>query len=264
MMAFITLCSKNTPQMQSQSISAPLLSVFFFIATTTPFITAIAQPRGWGRGRMAIGASLWCKSVLLCAVAVLLLVVQGGAAVAQSRRDASNIQELKLDWDKDSGILSLSTVVPLKLAPDIHEALEKGLSVVFVAHTELKRKRWWAWDPIIDSTWRSYRLSYTPLSRQWTVRVSSGTGEPVVRDRGIGLPLRFDTLSAALEAMSRINFWRFATADQLSSDADYVLRFSFEISTSQLPRPLQIGLIGENAWRWNWQKVEPFRLEALR
>ena len=56
--------------------------------------------------------------------------------------------------------------------PTLEEALQKGISLYFVLEFELGRPRWYWLDEKVVQLSVQYRLSYTPLTRQY--RLTSG------------------------------------------------------------------------------------------
>ena len=59
-----------------------------------------------------------------------------------------------------------------------------------------------------------------------------------------GLGQSFPTLAEALAAMSRSAGWQIADAGEVEPDARPYVEFSWRLDTTQLPRPMQIGLGG--------------------
>jgi hypothetical protein len=78
---------------------------------------------------------------------------------------------------------------------------------------------------------REWRLSFQPLTSTW--RLSQG-----------GLGQSFASLPEALAAMTRSSGWRIADAREVEADGRHYIEFSWRLDTTQLPRPMQIGLGG--------------------
>jgi hypothetical protein len=55
-------------------------------------------------------------------------------------------------------------------------------------------------------------------------------------------------LSGALEFIKRIAKWRIAGPGELETSVRYRLDFRFQLDLSQLPRPFQIGILGQPDW----------------
>jgi hypothetical protein len=71
---------------------------------------------------------------------------------------------------------------------------------------------------------------------------------------GGGLPQYFDTLSEALSKVQRISRWRIVELTELEPDVPHTVELSFKLDLSQLPRPFQIGLIGQSDWNISTSK----------
>ena len=61
----------------------------------------------------------------------------------------------------------------------------------------------------------------------------------------------FDSLPEALSALQRISRWRIASAEDVDPDARHNVDFQFRLDVGQLPRPLQIGVVGQSDWAIN-------------
>jgi hypothetical protein len=58
----------------------------------------------------------------------------------------------------------------------------------------------------------------------------------------------FDSREEALQAVQRVSRWRIADADSIRPDAEHNIDFRFRLDVSQLPRPFQIGAVGQADW----------------
>ena len=90
------------------------------------------------------------------------------------------------------------------------------------------------------------RLAYQPLTRRWRLNVASGQ----ITNAGLGLALNqnFDTLPDALAAVQRLSRWKIAEVSDIDPEQRYLVEFGFGLDVSQLPRPLQIGALGQTDW----------------
>lgn len=166
------------------------------------------------------------------------LALAGRSALAQaSSSTASGHPGLELAQllaeRSDEGLL-LSYTVRLELSKDVEDALRKGVALVFVAEADLFRSRWyWSDKPRAHAT-RRWRLAFQPLTRHWRLSLD-------------GLSRNYNSLSEAVGAMRRTTQWRIA--DNIpAGDSDHYVVFSFRLDTDELPRPMQIGLGGQNDW----------------
>ncbi|MGO4393633.1 DUF4390 domain-containing protein [Variovorax sp. M-6] len=181
-----------------------------------------------------------------------------GRALADSRSTA--ITQLRLE-QADDGVY-LTAQVQFDLPPVVEEVLEKGIAIYFVAEAELYRERWYWTDLKVAQAARYMRLAYQPLTRRWRLNVS-----PVpITNSGFGVSLNqnFDTLADALEVISRVGRMRLGDLAEIGDDATHPVSFRFRLDTSQLPRPFQIGAVGQSDWNISADKSIRLPLEKLK
>ena len=181
-----------------------------------------------------------------------------GPARADSRSTA--VTQLRLE-QADDGVY-LTAQVQFDLPPVVEEVLEKGIAIYFVAEAELYRERWYWTDLKVAQAARYMRLAYQPLTRRWRLNVS-----PVpITNSGFGVSLNqnFDTLADALEVISRVGRMRLGDLAEIGDDATHPVAFRFRLDTSQLPRPFQIGAVGQSDWNISAEKSVRLPLEKLK
>lgn len=173
--------------------------------------------------------------IAVCLVGLCLL------ARAQSTAELSSFA-----LERGSEELSVSAQLEFELSPTVEEALLKGIPMVFVAETELLRERWYWYDKSVAISTRQFRLAFQPLTRRWRLNISSGTANAT--GQGLALNQSFDTLQQALATIKRISRWRVAGANELDAAVRYRFEFRFRLDLGLLPRPFQIGAIGQSEW----------------
>lgn len=173
---------------------------------------------------------------------------------------AVDVTQLRLERSQDGVMLTAG--LRFDLPPVVEEALLKGVAVFFVAEAEIYRERWYWTDKKVASAQRHMRLAFQPLTRRWRMAVSSG----VITSSGLGVALNqsFDTLDEALAAVRRISGWRIAELADIEAGARHRLDFRFRLDTSQLPRPLQIGALGQSDWTLGASASQRLELESLK
>jgi hypothetical protein len=188
-------------------------------------------------------ASLWAwllTFVLLC----LPLGFAHAADAVSSARETGNAPSLALEVS--DGDLLLTAHFGFTLPAVVEDALYKGIPIYFAAQADLLRERWYWSRKTVDSVQRRLRLAYHPLTRRW--RLTMGDGDMTEATQGLTLSQSFDTLDEAMAAVRRISRWKIADARDIVPGSKHVVTFSFELDTSQLPRPLQIGTLGQSDW----------------
>jgi hypothetical protein len=171
----------------------------------------------------------------------LLLALTAGLCQAQISTEITQYQVERLDDE-----ILVSAQVNFELPAAVEDALVKGIPLFFVTEAELLRERWYWYDKKLGSVQRHMRLAYQPLTRRWRLNVTPGP----VRDANVGLALTqsFDTMAEALSAIKRISRWKVANATELDASVKHKVDFSFRLDLSQLPRPFQIGTLGQSDW----------------
>jgi Domain of unknown function (DUF4390) len=190
--------------------------------------------------------------------AQLVLASQEGLAPAS----ISAIQVERAD-----GAIFLNTQIKFDLPASVEDVLLKGIPLFFVAEAEVRRDRWYWYDKKLAVATRQIRLAYQPLTRRWRLNVSSGSaGVSGGAGGGLGggLPQYFDTLDEALAKVQRINRWRIVELVDLDPDVLHTIELSFKLDVSQLPRPFQIGLIGQSDWNISTSKSIRFASEVSK
>jgi hypothetical protein len=179
------------------------------------------------------------------ALAQLALSLPGGAARADER--VTLVQsEVRVGADTDPGVF-VSAQFDFDLPAALRDAIDHGIALYFVIDFELSRRRWYWFDQQLVSTSLGYRLSYSPLTRQY--RLARG-----------GLAQPFESLDEALATVRRVRDWRVADAGLLdASDRDrYRARIRLRLDTSMLPKPFQVDALTDRDWALasDWSRVK--------
>ena len=137
-----------------------------------------------------------------------------------------------------------------ELNPRLEEAVNRGLTLYFVADFQLTQGRWYWFDERLVSRSLTYRLYYHALTRQY--RLSTG-----------GLHQSFSSLEDAVRVMSRLRNWPVIEAgDKVQAGESYDAALRLRLDISQLPRPFQISALASKDWDfasdWKvWRQVLP-------
>ncbi len=179
----------------------------------------------------------WC-TLLFCAVA-LVSVPHAVAA------DRIAVQSAQLQWvdDADNGVV-LDAQFNFDLPPVLEDAVNRGIALYFVVEFELFRPRWYWFDKKLVDTARTYRLTYSPLTRQY--RLATGA-----------LAQPFDSLADALATLRRVRGWRVTDRAVVKPDDDYTAQVRMRLDTSQLPKPFQVNALTNRDWTLasDWRNV---------
>jgi hypothetical protein len=191
-------------------------------------------------------------------MAASLLIALSALSPAWAERPGTEINQFSLERTEEG--VFLSATMRLVLPAVVEDALEKGIPMFFVAEAVMYRDRWYWTDRQVASAVRYMRLSHQPLTRRWRLTVSSTPiGSAVV-----ALSQNFDTSEEALATIRRISHWKIADAQDLDADGRYSVNFRFRLDVSQLPRPFQIGAVGQPDWTLTTGRTQRLAPEGVR
>ncbi len=193
----------------------------------------------------AVRAAVACWALVFCATVL-------------AEPPAAEITQLRVER-ADEGVL-LSANIKFDLPGVIDDALAKGIPMFFVAEAVLFRDRWYWYDKQMAAAERHMRLSYQPLTRRWRLVVSPTP----IGNSGLALGQTFDTREEALAAVQRISHWKIADAADIDRDERYNVDFRFRLDVSQLPRPFQIGAVGQADWNISVMRNQRVVFESAR
>lgn len=176
------------------------------------------------------------------AVLAYCLIAVAAPALAQAQAPATEITQFRVERAEEGVLLSAN--VNFELPPVIDDALAKGIPMFFVAEASVYRDRWYWYDKRVTTVSRHMRLAYQPLTRRWRLQVSPTP----IGQSGLVLGQTFETREEALAAIQRVSRWRIAEPGELDPDATHYVDFRFRLDVSQLPRPFQIGAVGQSDW----------------
>jgi Domain of unknown function (DUF4390) len=144
----------------------------------------------------------------------------------------------------EEGHLVVDYAVDFALSAPVEAALAKAVPLHFVAEVGVFRSRWYWTDKRVARTSRTWRVVYQPLTSTW--RVTFGD-----------LSQTFATQAEALGVMRRASAWKVADAERLDEGASHYVEFAFRLDTSQLPRPMQIGIGSQPEWALSVERAQP-------
>jgi hypothetical protein len=162
---------------------------------------------------------------------VLLIGLCAGLGVPAQPQQPATVEVLSLAAERGTDAIVLEYLLRVTLPSAVEDAARRGVPLYFVASASLWRPRWYWRDDRLARVRREWRLTYQPLTSTW--RVSQG-----------GLGQSHETLSEAMAVMTRGSAWRIADAALAEADGRHYVEFEWVLDTSQLPRPLQIGVTG--------------------
>lgn len=179
-----------------------------------------------------------------------------------ARAEGTTTDVFLLQLERAGDAVLLSATVGFELPAAVEDALLKGVAMIFVAEAEIFRERWYWTNKKVVNAERHMRLAYQPLTRRWRLNVASGR----ITNAGLGVALNqnFETLPDALAAVQRLARWKIADIAEIDVDQHHIVAFRFRLDVSQLPRPLQIGSLGQTDWDISVATTRPLILEGVK
>lgn len=191
----------------------------------------------------------------LVACVVLMVGLSGPAQGAPGDTAVSGSTEIsQLQVERVAEGVFLSAAIRFELPPSVEDALLKGVPMFFVAEADVYRTRWYWYDKRLLTAERHFRLAYQPLTRRWRINVASGA--ITAGSLGLALNQNFDTLPEALAAVQRISRWKIAESVDLDGESRQRVEFRYRLDLTQLPRPFQIGVLGQADWNISASAVQ--------
>lgn len=170
------------------------------------------------------------------------------------------VEIVNLKVNRLSKDIAVSAEIKFDLPSSIEEAMYKGVSLTFVSDVEISKERWYWVDKKVTTASRQTRISYQALTRRW--RVQPWTDTATISGLGVQLPQTYETLTEALAVAQRIYNWRVAPASDID-DGNHLIQLSYRLDMSQLPKPLQIGLLGRGDWSINVVQRQRMTLQGV-
>lgn len=190
---------------------------------------------------------------LVALVAVVLLALSP-MVMAQNSAELSQILTERVEDE-----ILVSAQVSFELPTAVEEALLKAIPMYFVVRADITKESWYWYDKKVVTAERYMRIAYQPLTRRWRLNVTTGADRS--GSTGLVLNQSFDTLPQAMSVIKRIFRWKIAEANDLDG-SKHKLELRFRLDLSQLPRPFQIGAIGQSDWDVGAFVVTPLVLET--
>jgi hypothetical protein len=189
-------------------------------------------------------------------LAFLTLMPAARVMAQTNNAEITQLQAARLDKD-----VMVSAQVKFELPGSIEEAMYKGVSLTFVSELSITRERWYWRDKTVVNATRQIRISYQALTRRWRVLPWSDLASQ--GGLGVQLPQTYETLPEALAIAQRLHNWRVVDHSDIG-DGDHWLTLRYRLDMSQLPKPLQIGLLGQGDWSISAVARQRLQLSEMR
>ncbi len=167
------------------------------------------------------------------ALGALLIAI--GALSAASPAIAEGITPLRAAVESTPDGYRLDAQFDIHFSPGLEEAVNRGVALYFVVEFELSKPRWYWFDEKPVQLSQTYKITYTPLLRQY--RLSAGSAYQ-----------NFTRFEDVVSALSRVRGWPVADAGALRRDVGYQAAIRMRLDTTQLPKPFQLNAVASSDW----------------
>jgi hypothetical protein len=162
-------------------------------------------------------------------VLALAFALQAGGAIAEG------IQVRTATVENGAEGWQLSAEFDINFSPRLEEAVNRGVPLYFVVEFEMARPRlfWFDEKPVVLS--QTYKISYTPLLRQYRLSVGD-------------VYQNFSRMEEVTRVLSRLRGWHVADSGAFKKDQVYQASLRMRLDTAQLPKPFQLNAISSRDW----------------
>jgi hypothetical protein len=187
--------------------------------TPAPLLSSLF-PHDRGAGRV------W-KLLRGCLFVAFLSFAFGASA------EGINVRSAALEQSDDGWQLQADFEV--QFSQRLEEAVNRGVPLYFVVELEISRPRWYWLDEKPVQLSQTYKISYTPLLRQYRLSVGN-------------LYQNFTRLDEVTRVLSRVRGWHVADRGVFQKDVTYQAALRMRLDTAQLPKPFQVNAIASRDW----------------
>jgi hypothetical protein len=143
------------------------------------------------------------------------------------------VRDASLDLSDDGW--QLQSDFDIQFSPRLEEAVNRGVPLYFVIEVEVSRPRWFWLDEKPVQLSQTYKVSYTPLLRQYRLSVGN-------------LYQNFTRLDEVTRVLARVRGWHIADRGAFQKDMTYQVALRMRLDTAQLPKPFQVNAIASRDW----------------
>jgi hypothetical protein len=123
----------------------------------------------------------------------------------------------------------------MQFSQRLEEAVNRGVPLYFVVEFEMAQPRWYWFDEKPVQMSQTYKISYTPLLRQYRLSVGN-------------VYQNFTRFEEVTRVLSRLRGWHVADNGALKKNQPYEARLRMRLDTAQLPKPFQLNAIASRDW----------------
>ncbi len=163
----------------------------------------------------------------------LLLAIQALLVAAPAQAEGITPVRAKVESGVDGYYLDAE--FDIQFSPGLEEAVNRGVALYFVVEFELSKPRWYWFDEKPVQLSQTYKITYTPLLRQY--RLSAGSAYQNFT--------RFEEVVARAFARARLAR---GGKGALRKQGGYQAAIRMRLDTTQLPKPFQLNAVASRDW----------------
>jgi hypothetical protein len=193
-------------------------------------------------GRLLIAASATLRRGGLRWALLLAIVFAAPMANADGiSLKSAHVEPVEEGWQIDAEF-------DVQFSPRLEEAVNRGVPLYFVLDFEMSRPRWYWFDEKPVRFSQTYKISYTPLLRQYRLSVGN-------------VYQNFTSFEEVTRVLSRLRGVAIADHNAIKKDSAYQARVRLRLDTAQLPKPFQLNAIASRDWSlssdWQSWSIQP-------
>ena len=202
------------------------------MSLATPFALAMRACRTAGSTLRGLATVALASALSLWAPAALSEGIEVSSATIAPADDG---------WNLDAAF-------DVQFSPRLEEAVNRGVPVYFIVEFELARPRWYWFDEKPVQLSQTYKITYTPLLRQYRLSVGN-------------LYQNFTRFDEVKRVLARVRGWHVADKGAFKKEGLYQANLRMRLDTGQLPKPFQLNAVASTDWalssEWHRWTITP-------
>ena len=190
-----------------------------------------------------LACSLRFQAPAWACIAVALAIAVPASAVAA---EGISVRSATIEPDDDGW--QVDAQFDVQFSPRLEEAVNRGVPLYFIVEFEISRPRWYWFDEKPIQATQLYKISYTPLLRQYRLSVGN-------------IYQNFTRFEEVSRVLSRLRGWHVADKGAFKKDQVYQAALRMRLDTAQLPKPFQLNAIASREWSlesdWHRWSITP-------
>jgi hypothetical protein len=149
---------------------------------------------------------------------------------------SAKVEAIEEGWQLDAEF-------DIQFSPRLEESVNRGVPLYFVLEFEMSRPRWYWFDEKPVRFSQTYKISYTPLLRQYRLSVGN-------------VYQNFASFEEVTRVLSKLRGVAIADHNAIKKDSAFQASVRLRLDTAQLPKPFQLNAIASRDWSLSsdWQR----------